>query len=431
MRILLIISSLLIWSMPVRSELIIEITEGITNATTIAIVPFDTNGERLPEDVAEIVGADLYRSGQFDPLERSKMLSLPTREGQVFYRDWQSKSNGAEYLVIGRVQQEAGNRYRIDYQLFDVFQQKSVKTWFARGTDLRALSHYISDTLYKQLTGVRGAFSTKMLYVTMEYLDSTPKQIKQRYRLYLSDVDGHNERMLMESDEPILSPSWSPDGRHIAYVSFKTKRPAIYVMDTLNKQEKKITEFNGLNGAPRFSPDGGQLAVVLSKDGNPEIYTVNLTSGALKRITNHYSIDTEPAWTPDGQSIIFTSERGGSPQIYKQDLDSGKVERLTFEGTYNARPELTPDGRFLAMVHRSGGIFHIAVQDLERGTFNILTRTQLDESPSIAPNASMIVYATVVDDRGVLGAVSLDGRVKVNLPSRVGNVREPAWSPFL
>ncbi len=414
-----------------RAELIIEITEGITNATSIAIVPFGSSGARVEEDLAAIVSADLHRSGQFAPLDRSKMLSLPTDESQVFYRDWQSKTNGAEYLVIGSLDREADGKFRVDYQLFDVYQQKSVKKWFAKGTDLRALSHYISDVLYKELTGIRGAFSTKMVYVTMEYVNKNKASAGQRYRLYVSDVDGYNERVLLESSEPILSPSWAPNGRHIAYVSFKSTRPAIYIMDTLTKQEKKITGFPGLNGAPRFSPDGRELAMVLSKDGNPEIYIMNLSSGALKRVTNHYSIDTEPAWTPDGESIIFTSERGGSPQIYKQHLDSGKVVRLTFDGSYNARPELTPDGRFLAMVHRSNGIFHIAVKDLVRGTFSVLTETDLDESPSIAPNASMIIYATTFEGRGVLAAVSLDGRVKVRLPSRIGNVREPGWSPFL
>ncbi|MAR91228.1 MAG: Tol-Pal system beta propeller repeat protein TolB [Pseudomonadota bacterium] len=429
---LLLMSWLALCATGLRAELIIEITEGITDATSIAIVPFAWSGPRLPEDVATIVAADLHRSGQFAPLERSKMLSLPSRQDQVFYRDWQSKTNGAEYLVIGRLGRTDDGKYRVDYELFDVFQQRKVNSWFATGGDLRALAHHVSDVLYQELTGIRGAFSTKMLYVTMEYLQEPGAgPSKQRYRLYMADVDGHNDRILMESSEPILSPSWAPNGRHITYVSFKSTRPAIYIRDTKTGAEKQITNFRGLNGAPRFSPDGRQMAMVLSKDGNPEIYTMDLRSGKLRRITNHYAIDTEPTWAPDGQSLIFTSERGGSPQIYRQYLDSGKVERLTFEGSYNARPALTPDGRFLAMVHRNNGVFHIAVKDLVRGTFNVLTRTQLDESPSIAPNASMIIYATMENNRGVLAAVSLDGRVKVKLPSRVGNVREPAWSPYL
>lgn len=427
---LLICISMGLTSSLVKAELIIEITEGITDATSIAVVPFAWSGPRLSEDVSAIVSADLHRSGQFKPLAREKMLSYPSQQQQVFYRDWQSGQSNVEYLVIGNMSSVEG-KYRVDYQLFDVYQKKPLKKWFATGNDLRAMAHYVSDTIYKELTGIRGAFSTKMVYVTMEYVKGAGGQRQQRYRLHYADVDGHNERVLLESSEPILSPSWAPNGRHIAYVSFKTTRPAIYIMDTRTKKEQKITGFAGLNGAPRFSPDGKSLAMVLSKDGNPEIYVMNLGNGKLKRITKHYAIDTEPAWAPDGQSLMYTSERGGSPQIYRQHLDSGKVERLTFEGNYNARPALTPDGRFLAMVHRNNGIFHIAVQDLIRGTFNVLTETDLDESPSIAPNASMIIYATVDKGRGVLAAVSLDGRVKVRLPSREGDVREPAWSPFM
>lgn len=430
LRNLVILLSLSLFGVTAKAELIIEITEGITDATSIAIVPFGWSGPRLPEDVASVVSADLHRSGLFKPLPRESMLSYPTEEKQVFYRDWQSGRSNVEYLVIGRLSKTNGGKYRVDYQLFDIYQKRVVNQWFATGTDLRKMAHYVSDVLYKELTGIRGAFSTKMVYVTMEYLNNGANR-KQRYRLYLADVDGHNERILLESSEPILSPSWAPNGRHITYVSFQTTRPAIYIMDTYTKKAHRMTKFAGLNGAPRFSPDGKSMAMVLSKDGNPEIYTMELSSGKLKRITNHYAIDTEPAWSPDGQSLIYTSERGGSPQIYRQYLDSGKVERLTFQGNYNARPALTPDGRFLAMVHRSNGIFHIAVKDLVRGTFNVLTETDLDESPSIAPNASMIIYATVDKGRGVLAAVSLDGRVKVRLPSRMGDVREPSWSPFM
>lgn len=428
-KVLLMGCLLACYSASVKAELIIEITKGVTDATSIAIVPFDWSGQRLSEDVAQIVEADLHRSGQFAPLPRSRMLSRPTEESQVFYRDWQSKTNGAEYLVIGKMSSQEGGNYRIDYELFDVYQQRMRKRWYVKGDNLRAMAHFISDQVYQELTGIRGAFSTRMLYVTMEYEGGDVR--KQNYRLYIADVDGYNDQVLLESSEPILSPGWAPNGRHIAFVSFETSRPAIYIMDTKTRRKQKITGFAGLNGAPRFSPDGKSLAMVLSKDGNPEIYTMDLNSGKVKRITNHYAIDTEPTWAPDGMSLIFTSERGGSPQIYRQHLDSGKVERLTFEGSYNARPELTPDGRFLAMVHRSNGIFHIAVQDLTRGTFNILTETDLDESPSIAPNASMIIYATTENGKGVLSAVSLDGRVKVRLPSRTGNVREPAWSPYL
>lgn len=409
-----------------KAELTAIITKGIDNATPIAIVPFGwTQSSRLPEDVAAIVHADLHRSGQFKPLERADMLSRPTEASQVFYRDW--KVLGTEYIVIGRMQPAGGGQYRADFELFDVFQQRSVKKGTVTSNNLRGMAHYISDVIYEAITGIRGAFSTRMLYVTMEHLQAR----KQRYRLYVADVDGFNEKIILESPEPILSPNWAPNGRHIAYVSFQSTRPAIYIQDTATGRQQKITGFPGLNGAPSFSPDGRQLSMTLSKDGNPEVYIMDVATGSLRRVTNHYSIDTEATWSPDGQSLIFTSERGGSPQIYRQHIATGKVERLTFEGSYNARPALTPDGRFLAMVHRSNGVFHIAVKDLVKGTFNILTETDLDESPSIAPNASMILYATLKGGRGVLGAVSLDGRVKVQLPSRFGDVREPSWSPFL
>ncbi len=409
-----------------RAELTFEITKGMDDAIPIAIVPFGwTQPNRLAEDVSGIVSADLYRSGQFKPLDRADMLSRPTEASQVFYQDW--KILKTEYLVIGKLVPAEGGRYRADFQIFDVFQQRPIKNASVTSSNLRALAHATSDIIYQTLTGIRGAFSTRMLYVTMERLG--PK--KQRYRLYVADVDGFNDRIILESPEPILSPSWAPNGRHVAYVSFQSTRPAIYIQDTVTGRQQKITSFPGLNGAPSFSPDGKQLAMVLSKDGNPEIYIMDLASGQLRRITNHYAIDTEPTWTPDGQSLLFTSERGGAPQIYRQHIASGKVERLTFDGNYNARPALTPDGRFLAMVHRSNGVFHIAVKDLVRGTFNVLTETDLDESPSIAPNASMILYATLHGGRGVLSAVSLDGRITVRLPSRFGDVREPSWSPFL
>lgn len=409
-----------------RAELTVEITKGLDDAIPIAIVPFGwSQPSRLPEDVSAIVSADLHRSGQFKPLDRADMLSRPTEASQVFYRDW--KVLKTEYLVIGKLSPVDGGRYKADFQIFSVFDQRSIKNASVTSTSLRALAHATSDIIYQTLTGIRGAFSTRILYVTMERFG--PK--KQRYRLYVADVDGHNDRIILESPEPILSPTWAPNGRHVAYVSFQSTRPSIYVQDTVTGRQQKITSFPGLNGAPSFSPDGKQLAMVLSKDGNPEIYIMDLASGNLRRVTNHYAIDTEPTWAPDGQSVLFTSERGGSPQIYRQHIASGKVERLTFDGNYNARPALTPDGRFLAMVHRSNGVFHIAVKDLVRGSFSVITETDLDESPSIAPNASMILYATLHGGRGVLSAVSLDGRVNVRLPSRYGDVREPSWSPFL
>jgi len=416
----------LVVSCAVQAELVVEVTQGLDNAQPIALVPFEWKGSgRLPTDVASVVSADLHRSGQFKPLARDKMLSRPSRLDQVFFRDW--RVLGVEYLLVGRLDQGPDGRFLVEFELFDVRQGQIVKKGSASGKQLRAISHYISDVVYEHLTGIKGAFSTHLVYVTMERLGKG----KQRFMLHHADADGFNDVVILRSPEPILSPSWAPNGRDVSYVSFEGSRPGIYIQNTLTGKKQKITGFPGLNSAPSFSPDGKKLAMVLSKDGNPEIYSMSLSSGKLTRLTHNFGIDTEPRWTPDGQSIIFTSSRGGSPQIYRLDIVSNTVKRLTFEGDYNARPSITSDGRFLVMVHRKNGVFHIAVQDLVRGSFDVLTETTLDESPSVAPNGVMVIYATQRQGKGVLEAVSMDKRAKVRLPSSKGHVREPAWSPFL
>ncbi|CBL46866.1 TolB protein [gamma proteobacterium HdN1] len=408
-----------------HAELRIEVSKGADNATPIAVVPFAwESGGRASDEISTIISADLYRSGMFKPLARSDMLSWPTRADQVFFRDW--KALGMEYLVIGRWS-NAGGKYTASFEIFDVLAGRTMKSATASASNPRWLAHYTADLIFEALTGIKGAFATRLLYVTMER--HGPRN--QRYRLLVSDSDGYNEKVIRDSKEPILSPSWAPNGRHITYVAFQHSHPGIYIQDTMTGSAQRITSFPGLNGAPRFSPDGQKLALTLSKDGNPEIYVVDTRTRALQRVTSHFAIDTEANWSPDGGSLIYTSDRSGGPQIYRQSLATGAVERLTFDGNYNARASMTPDGRFLAMVHQDSGGFQIAVQDLERGSFNVLTDTPLDESPSIAPNGTMVIYATLERGRGVLGVVSIDGRVKVRLPSSVGEVREPAWSPFM
>ncbi|MGB1906209.1 MAG: Tol-Pal system beta propeller repeat protein TolB [Spongiibacter sp.] len=424
---LLFLGMILTMSVFSHAELTIEINKGNDDPLPIAVVPFGWKaGVTLPEDVGAIIERDLHRSGLFDPLSREDMLSRPSNASEVYFRDW--KSLGVDYVVVGELAVEGGTLVA-KYELLDVNTQRSLLagTETQPASRSRFLAHTISDMIYEKLTNIRGAFRTELLYVSAvrEGNDNF------RYRLLKSDIDGANEVVLVDSKQPILAPTWAPDGQRIAYVSFETTRPAIYLHNLVSNERKQLTNFRGLNGAPAFSPDGNKLAMVLSKDGSPDVYVMDLSTQALQRVTNHFAIDTEPAWAPDGKSLFFTSDRGGKPQIYKVELATGYVERVTFEGDYNARARVLGDGLGLVMVHRVNGNFHIAVQDFKRKRVEILTSTELDESPSVAPNGSMMLYATKHNGQGVLAAVSVDGGVKYRLPSRFGDVREPAWSPYL
>lgn len=406
----------------------IIIDQGYDDPTRIAVVPFDTL-DSTDAGIAEIVSFDLARSGQFDPLPRENMLSYPARAEDVFFRDW--RILGIEYVVIGRLRKQPNGDLSVAYHLLDVFNERELTTRriAARASELRDIAHSISDDVYEHITGIRGAFSTKLLYVLAKNAGTS----YATYELKLADSDGARARTLFESTEPLLSSSWAPDGKRVAYVSFETGRPAIMIQDVATGSRSPVAEYRGLNSAPVFSPDGNRLALVLSRDGNAEIYVKDLVSGELRRITRYPSaIDTEPTWTRDGTGLIFTSDRGGRPQIYRMDLTNSMVERLTFEGDYNARPRLLPDGENLVYVHRRGSTYHIAWQNLVRDDgVRVLTATPLDESPSIAPNGRMLIYATQVGGRGILAVVSIDGRVKYRLPSAEGDVREPAWSPYM
>jgi len=408
-----------------HTQLLIEITQGRDNPTTIAVVPFADGGSAVgAEDVARVIQDDLARSGQFDPVPRADMLGLPSREDQVFYRDWRALN--AEYLLIGRV--VGIEPLRVEFELFDVFKQTRLLRDTIEGpaSEVRMLAHRVADRVYEQLTGIPGAFATQLLYVAAQRIRGV-----DQYQLMLADSDGARARVVLESSQPIMSPSWAPDGENIAYVSFETSRPAIFRHHLPTGRRQQLTNFTGLNGSPAWSPDGRRLAMVLSKDGSPDVYVMDLATGALNRVTTHYAIDTEPAWMPDGRSLLFTSDRGGKPQIYRVDIASGVTSRMTFEGDYNARARIAQDGRNMVVVTRQDGQFHIALVDLVRNTQRILTSTELDESPSIAPNGSMLLYATKAGDRGILAAVSVDGGVRFRLPAREGDVREPAWSPYL
>jgi TolB protein len=390
-------------------------------------VPFNYSGvTALTEDVSTIIANDLRRSGQFAPIDPSNMLSLPSLPENVVYRDW--RLLGSEYLVIGDISPSGagGQNYQLVFSLFDVVSQKTIvanESIVVAADGLRDMAHYVSDAVYEAITGIRGVFSTDIIYVEQPSVN--------QYRLIRADMDGARPQVLVRSQQPILSPSWSPDGKKVAYVSFETGRSAIFVQDLQTAQREQVTNFTGLNSAPAWSPDGKKLALVLSKDGNPEIYTLDLLTRKLTRVTTHFSIDTEPTWTADGAGIIFTSSRGGKPQIYLASATEGYPQRLTFEGDYNARAQLTPDGKSIVMVHRREGTFHIATQVLATGVVKVLTtETSLDESPTIAPNGASLIYATKVGSKGILASVSLDAGTRFVLPSTSGDVREPAWSPF-
>ena len=409
------------------ADLTIEITEGVEGALPIAVVPFGWQGKVPPsEDVSAIVNADLHRSGRFKTLPQVDMLSKPTTGDEVEFRDWTAL--GVEHLVVGQVQPNGGKGYLVRFQLFDVYRGEQLTGFSIPTTEpnLRSTAHRIADLIYAELMGVPGAFATRVAYITsVNQADG-----KQRIDLRIADADGHNPQTIVTSSEPLMSPAWSPDGRKIAYVSFEDGQSAIYVQEVFSGRRNKVASYKGINGAPAWSPDGRKLAMALSKDGNLDIHVLDLVTKKLKPITRHYAIDTEPAWSPDGRYIVFTSSRGGKPQIYRVPSYGGKAQRVTFQNAYNARASYAPDGKSLTLVTREEGNYRIAVQGLDSGIMQVLSRGNLDESPSFAPNGSMIIYASKAGSRGVLAGVSVDGRVRQRLALQEGEVREPVWSPF-
>ena len=414
----------------VQARLTIQISEGIEGAQPITIVPFGWSGSApLPEDIASVVAADLARSGRFAPHPLDQLPARPSEVGMINPGVWRKR--GTEMMVVGRVEpQKAG--FQVRFQLYDVLRGEQLAGYVIPVRDsarLRQAAHRISDIVYERLTGERGAFNTNIAYITVE-----GKADERQFRLAVADADGFNEQTILTSPQPLMSPAWSPEGKRLAYVSFEEGRPAVYVQGVTSGQRRKVADYPGLNSAPAWSPDGQRLALVLSKDGSPDIFIIELSDGTLHRVTRHRAIDTEPAWSPDGSRLLFTSDRGGRPQLYEIRVGArgaeSRPQRLTFEGNYNARGSYSADGRHVAMLHLDRDHYRIGVLDRKNGNFRVVTRTRQDESPSFAPNGSMIIYATEINGRGVLDAVSIDGRTHHRLGLVTGDVREPAWSPF-
>jgi len=429
-----LVGSLCLLSFTANAELSIQITQGSDNPIPIAVVPFSWQGNGvLSENISQIVMNDLEQVGEFSPLSRSNMLSMPSEEQEVFYSDWRILAQ--DYLLVGKIDRNPGSQLvQVQYEFFDINREIKLAGEVLSGsvTQLRDIAHEISNVVFEQVTGTRGAFTSEILYVVAEYVSSE----RTNFRLEKADYDGQRAQILLESVEPIMSPSWSPTGRDVAYVSFETDLPRIYIQNIATGDRRQITNYPNLNSSPEFSPDGTKLAMVLSKDGSPDIYVHDLTTNQLTRVTDHPLIDTEPSWTADSNSIVFMSERTGQPQIYQIELgaSSFEVERLTYDCFQCLNGMFLPDGVNLVHVRREtrqDPNYQIAVLNIETLRVIRLTSTSLDESPSIAPNGSMIMYATKFNGRGVLDAVSIDGMVRFRLPSAQGDVREPAWSPFL
>ena len=436
MKLRLALSGLLLSLLSVGADaaLSIQITKGVDNPVPIAIVPFSWQGDGvLSEDIAQIVMNDLEQVGEFRALSRSNMLSMPSEQREVYYRDWRILAQ--DYLLIGKINRAPNSQLvQVQYEFFDINREMKLSGEILTGsvTQLRDIAHTISNVVFEQVTGIPGAFNSQILYIVGE--GEGPDNTT--FRLERSDYDGARAQVLLESREPIMSPSWSPDGRDVAYVSFETDLPRIYIQNIASGERRQITNYPNINSSPVFSPDGTKLAMVLSKDGSPDIYVQDLLNNQLMRVTSHPAIDTEPSWTPDGRSIVFMSDRTGQPQIYQMALGANDydVERLTYDCFQCAKAKFLPDGVNLVHVRREtrqNPTYHIAILNIETLRVINLTDTSLDESPTLAPNGSMIMYATKFNGRGVLDAVSIDGRVKVRLPSTQGDVREPSWSPLL
>lgn len=401
-----------------HAQMRIEISGVGSNQIPVAVAGF-ADESVAPAQVSAIIKADLERSGMFKVIDAGTVTDV----NNINYDSY--KAQGADALVVGTVQALADGRYDVRYKLYDTVKQgKLSQLDQATTTQFTRLSaHKISDDVFFKLTGIKGAFSTRIAYV---------KQEGRSYQLMIADADGEAEQLALRSNEPIISPAWSPDGTRVAYVSFEQKKPVVYVQNLINRARTVVANEKGSNSAPAWAPSGNKLAVALSKDGHTQVYTVNADGSNLRRISNSSGIDTEPQWSADGQSIYFTSDRSGGPQIYRMSPDGGDATRVTFSGSYNISPRISADGKTLAYIsRRDGGNFQLFVLDLASGQEQRLSDTTSDESPSFAPNGKYIMYATQTASRKSLAVVSVDGRVKQRLTTAAGNIKEPTWGPFM
>lgn len=427
---------------PADAALDLMLTQGVSGAVPIAVVPFggqENTDQSQPNNIAAVINNDLQNSGRFQPMANSNMPGTPHVAADVDYSVWQKLKT--DDLVIGQVHDQGDGTYQVNFQLLDVYKGQNnsapggannvlaAQQFIVPASQLRHLAHHISDIVYQTLTGQRGIFSTKIAYVLVQRNPDEPAQ----YSLEIADADGYNPQAILRSSEPIMSPSWSHSGKQIAYVSFENHHAQVIISNIASGARSLVSRYSGINGAPAWSPDDQQMALALSRgDGNPKIYIMNLATKQLRQITSGPGIDTEPDFSADGQSLLFTSDRGGHPQVYQVTLASNQVQRISFNGVYNARPSLSADGQKIVMIHQDeGGGFNIGVQDIQSGAYNILTNSGNDSSPSFSPNGAMVLYASKLGNEGVLGLVSTDNSVKLRIPANEGDVQDPAWSPFL
>lgn len=403
-----------------RAALTIEIVGGSGREIPITILPF-ANQERQREKMSEIVLADLLRSGLFRDQTAGWMPRYPSEPEDIDWRNFRNR--GIDNLVIGNIVERSDGKLAVRFRLMEVGKE-SQRTGFSytiAATQLRSIAHHIADTIYEALTNEPGVFATRICYVV---------KTGDRFELQVADSDGGNADFILANREPIISPAWSPDGGRIAYVSFEKRKSTIYVHSLADGSRQVLANFDGSNSAPCWSPDGQRLAITLSRDGVAQIYTITADGTDVVRITNSGSIDTEASWSPDGRSILYTSDRGASPQIYRMSARGGPSERMTFEGNYNVTPRWSPDGRSFCFIQRNGGRYNVAIQEIGSRDAQLLTDGRIDSSPTFSPNGRMILYASEHNRRGILAAVSRDGRIKQRLSESSGSVREPAWGPL-